>query len=191
MRPAYFGLKIGAPIAYRANPIVLGRKFCAECGRWRAVHDFSPAKRRGGGLCSYCRVCANRRAKRHYHAPHPDQWWELRREYSRIYQQAKRRERGIPATTATRPLPKSKLDRVDPAPLVHMLKTHIAAQQETGNLDFGWRAIARITGIPERRFYGWRHENRSIRVDKADQVAVRLLGVPLELIYPEFLEERR
>ncbi len=51
MRPAYFGLRIGAPVAYRANPIVLGRKFCAECGRWRQVNDFSPAKRRGGGLC--------------------------------------------------------------------------------------------------------------------------------------------
>lgn len=172
-RPAYHGLRIGAPMAYRANPIVLGRKFCAECGRWRPVHDFSPAKRRGGGLCSYCRACANRKARAWYHAAHPPEWWELRREYSRIYQQAKRREVGIPEAKRNGHAPRGRRDFLPVEPIVAELRFW----------DGTFEGLARASGVPARTIYRLRH-GESVRVEAgvADRLA-HALGVPLAIVY--------
>lgn len=83
MRPAY-------PIIGR-NPVVCGRKFCAGCGRWRQIVDFSCHKRDPLQVNARCYACV-----RIGHNTASERERERRREYNRLYAERKRRERGVP-----------------------------------------------------------------------------------------------
>jgi hypothetical protein len=175
VRPAYAGLRARAKVAIRGNPIVLGRKYCADCGRWRLLLDFSPQVRGSAQYSPYCRVCTARRHRRSYHAPHPAEWWALRREYARIYSQAKRREAGIPARQWRRATVVDKIEMVGlrPEPLLAVI-----AQLDLSDIE-----VARLARVTPRSIYRLRvGESRHVRLDVADKLA-HALGVPLELIY--------
>jgi hypothetical protein len=188
MRAAYAGLRIGAPVAIRGNPEVLGRKFCAGCGRWRHVIDFSTQKRQGSLYSSYCRVCTARRHRRYYHSAHSVQWWERHREYARIWSQTKRRLEGKPERqwSRARVIDQIEYRFLPAAPLAGEIALYLAHPRPgatIGDRDFGKVGLARRAGVParslERLITG---ESRRVRLDLADKLAVAM-GVPLALIY--------
>lgn len=64
------------------NPIILGRKVCSKCKRWRHISDFSCQKREPFKLQSQCHVCA-REVTRAWYEEHPDK----RAEYTRVWRE--------------------------------------------------------------------------------------------------------
>jgi hypothetical protein len=203
------------------NPVVLGRKFCTHCGRWRYIHDFYARKWEDGvpsGFSSYCQTCLRvngRRVngmkkrgepygQRKFHRATPEEariarhdnyvrkmadpaWAEQRREYGRIYAEGHRRAAGIPERKfiRKRKVPGKQRIFLDPAPIVRLMADHIASVRFDGDENYGWNSIARLVGLPPRALYRWRYgESTRIRIDKADQIAVRL-GYTLDLVYPQ------
>jgi hypothetical protein len=170
----------------------MGRRFCPRCGRWRPIADFGVKRQRDQIVPrSYCGVCQER-SNTASKAQRSAEQVERHREYQRIWHEAQRRKAGIaprafnydPSNQRRR---RTRVDRVemitlDPAPLLQALEWYIAGQRGNGHPDFTWADIARIAGIPERRFWGLRH-GENIRIDKADTVCVRVLGVPLASVY--------
>ena len=192
MRPSYAGFRMGAKASLRSNPVVLGRKFCASCGRWRLALDFSPMGRKGSKLSPYCRVCVARRHREQYRAPHSPEWWEQRREYQRIYQQTKRREAGIPERVWNRATVVDRLEyRFLPiGPLVAEIERH----------PDSYSVIARRAGTTERSVRRLvTGESAHVRLDLADRICFAM-GTWLALVYgdtplvsfeaPEAFQER-
>lgn len=196
-----------APYAYlrvSVGPIVCGRKFCAGCGRWRHVIDFSVhARKPQVYLDSYCRGC-RRRWRRAYLADPAVR--ERHREYHRFWTDAQRRAAGIPArdwpassrrgggagngSSGTLPI----------EPLIAVLEAYArgwylehgvtdadvqgVSVQLTARRRIGpWRELATLANVPERRIWGIRHgEYRRVSTVTADRLCVAL-DVPLETIY--------
>jgi hypothetical protein len=165
---------------YNGTPeVVMGRKFCPGCGRWRHLCDFPRDRRKNpyyhGRLTSRCEACGNI-ARRYYYRHSAASQLELRREYWRIYKEAKRREAGVPESTANRRRVTDRKERIflDPAPLVAEIK------RQCGD-EYGW--LARRSGVSERAIYRLRSgESAHVRIDNADKLALGL-GLTLELIY--------
>lgn len=172
------------------NPVVLGRKFCPSCGRWRLLVDFhvngrwpNGEPRHWQGSCATCQRIHKREVNGHQPRPpaltHEERlararerwrqrredpvWLADRREYERIYKEAKRREAGIKPTTHRR---RTVVDRreyvfLDPGPLLGAIK--------------GWEDLdlEKVTGIPARTIYRYRvGESRHVRLDLADRLAL-------------------
>ena len=178
MRPAWPGLSLHGG---RNNPIVCGRKLCTVCGRWRPVSDF-PLWRcpDGARLAPRCDACVRAYLRRRYHRETPEQR-KLRREYGRIWREAKRRERGVPV----RPWggrKRSVVDRperilIPAAPLVKLLEPY----RDTEKLG----ELARRAGVPDRSIGRLLSgESARVRIDLADKLAVAL-GVPSAVIWKE------
>lgn len=64
------------------NPIILGRKICSKCKRWRHIQDFSCQKREPFKLQSQCHACA-RVVVRKWYEENP----EKRAEYTRVWRE--------------------------------------------------------------------------------------------------------
>jgi hypothetical protein len=156
--------------------IVLGRRFCIGCGRWRHLCDFGHMQRegRGSAMRSRCRACSRIQARR-YRERRTARQRELQREYQRIWQEVQRRRRGIaPRRYENR---RTVIDRPEYVFLpVEPIRALLAER-------FGeWRTIAAATGLTERALHRLLHEHRHVRLDVADRIA-GALGEPLGLLY--------
>jgi hypothetical protein len=170
MRAAYWELHKGG--AASTPRIVLGRKFCTSCGRWRPVSDF--AVHRDGYLRAHCQACGRADRRRWYVVATVEQR-ARKNEYERIWWDAKRREAGIPRRRRSGP---NAVDRVEwvflpPEPLMSFVR------------QFGedYRTVATRAGITERTLTRYlTGESRHIRLDIADKLAVAI-DLPLTLLY--------
>jgi hypothetical protein len=185
VRPPYCGLKHDGTATswrgYRVNPVICGRKFCADCGRWRHVVDFGM---RRGKPYSYCRTCDRRQQREYLHRRSALQR-ERRREYDRIYFEAQRRAAGIrPRNFHNRStvIDKREAIRLDIEPLRAAIEAYHAGH-DTNELKRSYRALARATGIDERKFAKYVTSNQWIELANADKIAVAL-GIPLAVLYP-------
>ena len=181
MRPAYSGLRVRGGNPTRTtprNPIVCGRKFCAQCGRWRHVVDFQRERRNtgSGGLRSYCRTCSE--IKRRTRMADARRRQELR-EYQRIWADARRRQAGVPIRNFKHR--RSVIDRPERVllPLEPLLQALVQVPET--ELD----ALARRAGLTPRTIYRYRHgESQHVRIDVADKLAVAM-GTTSSLIWGE------
>lgn len=178
MRAPYWELSnLGGP---RVPPaVVLGRKYCPGCGRWRHVCDFAPHR---GRPRSRCRVCV-RAYQRRWHANATPEQRERIREYYRIWADAKRRERGVPYRQFHHRKPRA-VDRefylLDPAPLVAEIDAYVERFGETALGELSARS-----GVSQRRIWSLRHhEYEHVTVDSADRLSIAM-GVPFPLLYDE------
>jgi hypothetical protein len=155
--------------------IVLGRRFCIGCGRWRHLCDFGHMQRegRGSAMRSRCRACSRIQAKR-YRERRTARQTELVREYGRIWQEAQRRKRGIVPRQYNRRTVIDRRERVllPVEPIRGLLKEHFGE----------WRTIAAATGLSERTLSRLVYEQRHVRIDVADRIAYAL-GEPFGLLY--------
>lgn len=175
MRDAWSGIGRSQP-----NPIVCGHRFCAICGRWRHVCDFSPNDRNTrSGLNSYCRACVcikhrERRARR------TEEQLKLDREYQRIWCEAKRREAGIQPRVLKRPTVIDQVERIllPREPLLYALAGYL----EDGNTILDLERESGIPGKTIRRLITG--ESERARIDVADKLAMAF-GLHLSLLYPD------
>jgi hypothetical protein len=191
MRPPYSGV-VDQRGAAGGNPVVLGRKFCSGCGRWRQVNDFPRVRRRvGGGLRARCWAC-HRRYQRELHRNSTPEQRALRREYGRFWLEAERRRNGTPEREFKRK--RAVVDQperifLDRKPLVEAMnryaKREIASGRDGGNgMPDLWKALAREAGLQPRALHRLRTgESKRVRIDIADKIAVAL-DTPLALLYP-------
>jgi hypothetical protein len=186
MRPPYSGV-----VKQGANPIVLGRKFCSGCGRWRQVNEFPRMRRAAGaGLRARCWGCIRTYQRNLYRNMTLEQQANLR-EYQRIWDQGERRRQGTP--TRRRSTVVDRVERVflESAPLLNAIQEHVARDYRNGfdpsapgGLLGGWELIAMTAGIDSRVMRRIRSgESRRVRLDIADRIAVAL-DIPLALLYP-------
>jgi hypothetical protein len=173
MSPAYSGLRSGTP-----NPVVCGRKFCAQCGRWRLVMDFNRQFLRGRWrFRAWCRTC-QRIKDRQYRAERTEYQRELEREYQRIWREGQRRRAGTPPRRWRTPRPLPPGDEgcfFDAAPLA----------AELSHCDIAQWALAELAGVPPRAIYRITSgEVEHVHLDTADRIALAL-DVPLVLLYPD------
>lgn len=172
---------------------ILGRLNCQRCGRWRPVSDFGHHR---GGISYTCIVCV-RAASRAAVARRNAEQRELRREYERIYKEARRRQAGIPErewVTRTAPpdphMRGSSLHRhVDSAALRPHLMAWLRAYAAEHPFDWGYAAnrgisaLANASTVPERRIYGIvTGESERTHYAVADRLAVAI-GLSLTVIY--------
>jgi transposase-like protein len=149
-----------------ASEVVLGRKFCPGCGRWRHVVDFPLV----GGVLYRCETCS-RVAKRIGYRRLSPEARALRLEYMRIYHEGHRRGEPRPRKSSVVDRPERVL--LPRAPLV------VELDRLNGNL----RSVCARAGVPERTVFRLRHDGgRWVRIDTADKLAVAM-GIPLALIY--------
>jgi hypothetical protein len=175
VRPPYRGLRKGVP-----NPVVLGRKFCSRCGRWRPAHDF--ALRPVGKLTVWCTTCQRVSNRAALKRKTPEQR-ELRREYERIWYEVQRRRQGIPARPRLRPSAGGRVF-LPREPLVQVMEWFVLVQRANGHPDFGWRTFAEMVGRDEHSLFRLRTgESRRVTQDLADRIAVAM-NIPLSMIYP-------
>lgn len=159
------------------NPLICGRKLCAKCGRWRHGCYFRPlAANTGSGLDSYCETCrrADRRAR---WARASAEQRKLVIEYERIRAEVKRRERGVtPRKFRNR---RTVVDRAEMKFLpVGPLR---AAMKREG---YEPALLARRAGVDSRSVHRVRYENRWVRFDLADKLALAL-GTTLWALYED------
>jgi hypothetical protein len=174
MRPAWCGFHAGG--TYR-NPIVCGRKFCAQCGRWRIISDFTrEANRHKDTLRSWCVTCTNRKKAETREKIKLDPIrLEHHREYQRIWAEVQRRRAGIPPKCFSNKI--TVIDRIEhlylpPDPLV----------KEIVRFN-NYRELSKKSGVPERSIRRLVDgESRRVRLDLADKIA-HALDIPLELLY--------
>lgn len=173
MRPKWSGINQTA-----FNPIVAGHKFCGRCGRWRQINDFGPNNL--GQPRSYCQTC-QRLASRRFYKQRGEKALERDRESSRMYREAKRRERGTPVRNFSNR--RTVIDRPERVllprePLVREMRAFLKI---TG---MGWESLARRAGVDSRSLHRIEHgESKRVRIDLADKIAVAM-DIPLSLIYP-------
>lgn len=177
------------------NPIVCGRKFCAGCGRWRHICDFSSNKREPKlALNSRCRTC-ERIAQREMRAD--PMRGGLRREYERIWHESKRRQRGVPERNWG---PRSRIPRglygstnsLDPRPLAEIIQEWMRIFEAQNGEGFGavgsgaQEHLAEMAEVSSRRIHAMLyHEryNERIAISTADRICTAL-GLHLDLVYP-------
>lgn len=158
------------------NPIVVGHRFCAGCGRWRVASDF--AFRRNGRLDSYCDACRRREFRRRYAQMTPEQR-ARRLEDERFYRDRLRVERGTIATY--RPRGRKVVD--GPAEYVFLDATPIRRELRRARNGYSLEGLARRVGVDShtlRRYLNG--ESRHIRLDLADRVALAV-GTTLWDVY--------
>jgi len=167
------GGRTGVPRAAPRNPVVCGRKFCAGCGRWRHVVDFPTSRGQLRGCCWTC----SRIRDRAYYANRTAAQRELRNEYLRIWQDARRRAAGKREFGRRRRTAVDGVERVLlPAEPLLPLLFEVS--------DFN--DLARRSGVSSRRIWGLRQgESAHVRIDVADKLAVAL-GVPSAVIWEEW-----
>ena len=185
MRPPYSKLHITGP---GHNPIVLGRKFCAGCGRWRQIGDFERMPR---GLRARCRVCQRTYQRELYRDRSPERA-EAKREYRRFWQEAQRRRNGTPARAFRhRSTVVDRVERVflEAKPLLEAMDAFETRElrslrvRESGKPDV-WERLALEAGLDSRALRRLRSgESRRVQLDVADKLAVAL-DIPLSLLYP-------
>lgn len=84
-------------LSYGSGKPVLGRKFCSKCGKWRHLCDFHVDERTHGVAIRFkhmCKTCFRLYEREKYADP---VYRERKREYQRIYLDARRRAAGVPA----------------------------------------------------------------------------------------------
>jgi hypothetical protein len=175
------------------DPVVCGRKFCTGCGRWRLLIDFGPLYTRDAirACCAACRRTEVRRAL----AERTLEQRELRREYDRIWHEARRRMAGVPERVYNRRTVIDRVERVflDSAPLLREVERFYDRQRAldgndnpgNGYLHYSWEDLAGAADVTARTLHRLRTgESRHVRLDVADRIAVAI-GTPLALIYPE------
>ena len=165
-----------------SNPVVLGRKFCAGCGRWRPVHDF--ARYRSGSPRPRCGCCERLRARWKRTHTTPEQL-ERKREYQRIWCEAQRRKQGIPERECDRRSAVDQIERVflDPQPIIEVVDRYLERHRRVG-IELTWEEVARHAGVADRTLRRlWSGESQRVRLDVADKLAVSL-GSALSLLYP-------
>jgi DNA-binding CsgD family transcriptional regulator len=172
-----------------AVDVVLGRKFCPGCGRWRHVVDFAPHPSHPDRPWPRCETCV-RLTARHYWANLSPETRADRREANRFREEGRRRRRGArPRDFKSRP---SVIDKREAVYFpVEPLRDELAAweaQFEGVEHDAvagpPWGTLAALAGVPDRSLYRVRLQSRKVQIDVADKLAVAL-GVPLALLYPE------
>lgn len=163
------------------DPVQCGRKFCSGCGRWRQVVDFGQIR---GRFRARCRLCF-RMEQRGWWANMTPEQRERSREYQRIWHEVKRREAGVPVRQSRRRSVIDQIERVllEAAPLLAEVEDYWHRQRLYGDPDYDWNTLAAAAGVSERGLFRLRKENRFVRLDFADKLAVAI-GVPLSLIYP-------
>lgn len=188
MRPPYSGV-VDHRGAAGGNPVVLGRKFCSGCGRWRQVNDFPRLTRAvGWGLRARCWVCF-RAYQRALHRNMTPEQLDLKREYGRIWLEGERRRNGVPLR-ANRKTVVDHAERIflDRKPLVEAMDRYATQELASGRVRGGqsdlWTALALEAGLEPRALYRVRTgESRRVRLDVADKIAVAL-DIPLAVLYP-------
>jgi hypothetical protein len=210
------------------NPVVLGRRFCSACGRWRLLLDFGVGRYMPGTdtpayFQAHCRTCQrvrNRivngykpqpvrtrlsgaalsaRQRENYRRRREDpEWLAGRREYERIYTQAKRRDQGVAERNWRRGGERDKgkgsyADAVDAGPFIEWLDRWIARQDRmrTSTVDSfdrriaGLDELAELAGTHPRSLYRARETGR-ISITLVDRVLVAAgADVMLIHLYPE------
>jgi len=164
-----------------ACEIVLGRKFCSGCGRWRHLCDFPPDGRKSTAHRAYgpiprCRTCS-RICRRWYVYHETPAQRANRRERHRFYKEGERRRAGVPVSTARRPTVVDRPEFVflDRGPLVRELR----------RFEGEWSEIARRSGVPPRSITRLLNDGGAyVRIDTADKLAVAM-RLTLSLIYGE------
>lgn len=198
MRPAYSRLhdKGQSRLRGRTPTIVLGRKFCPSCGRWRHLCDFGHRSRQGvvhgrEYVQTYCYGCQRVKLRAQL-ARRTQRQRELRREYERWWRTGMRRERGTPERNwqhrPLRPDPTAK-KRMPADPLAGAIIGYLRAHGWTGvgnnqTTAIGLDWLAREAGVSDRLVHRVLHEQRWVTLDTADRLALAI-DVPLALIYPE------
>lgn len=168
MRAAYWELRLTGK---NRNPLVLGRKHCSACGRWRHACDFDLFRGVPRATCAACRRAAQRR----YYANRTPEQIEHQREYERIWREAHRRMAGKPE--------RRRNGHAPPGPRGFVPAGPIAA--ELRYWSEGYEALARASGVPARTIYRLRY-GESVRVEAgvADRLALAL-GLTASLVYGE------
>lgn len=163
---------------YTRNPVILGRKNCAHCGRWRHIMDFP---KRGS-----CYSCLKAEWEERRQSP---EWKENRREYNRMYYSARQRAMGravVPRYKARKGLKNDKQERlpIDPlrAHIQSWMQTYVA--QAEHDWDTGKLALGQVTGLPDKTVDRLLHENKQVNVNTADRIAVAT-GTHLRILYPD------
>ena len=158
--------------------VICGRRHCTRCGCWRPVSDFMLHPE--GRLTGRCRACLRAAAKETYARASADpERLELRREYQRIWAEARRRAQGVPERQWIhgRPMeginPRWTLD--DPSALraqvrAWLIETHGTEEQ-----------LAELAGVSERLIGRLLNEDAKVTVWAADRLAMAL-GLHLELV---------
>lgn len=156
-------------VGWRKNPVILGRRNCGHCGRWRHLHEF-PRGNRDRGVSTRCAVCCRQKQREARRDPVRG---ALLREYDRIWNDKRR--------SGPRRLPKQwdsgGYVLLPVEPLVAVLDERIG----TTELDIA--RLARRSGVHEREIWRVRSgeiERVSLRV--ADSL-VTALGLHLSLVY--------
>jgi hypothetical protein len=191
VRPAYSGIVDRRGVA-TDNPIVLGRKFCTGCGRWRQANDFERLDRTAAeGLRARCRACQRRYQRALYSRQSPAQRL-LKREYRRIWQEGQRRRRGAPPRNFKhRRTVVDRAERIflEREPLLEAMNAYVARELRSGR-DGGngspdlWESLALEAGLSARALWRVRSgESQRVQIDVADKIAVAL-DIPLSLLYP-------
>lgn len=157
------------------NPVVLGRKFCARCGRWRHACDFSPdAKNARSGLSSYCQACV-RMQHRERRARRTHEQIERDREYQRFWHEVKRRRAGVEAR-------RSRRSTVVDEPEWVYLPVDPLREVLADVADDEWTTLARKAGVETRTIQRLRFKHAHVRLDVADRLIVAR-GLTLEMVY--------
>ncbi len=184
MRPAWPGFGRGV-----RNPLVCGRKFCPDCGRWRHACDFRVTRHHGKErLDSYCDTCRLRFKRRARSRWTPEQR-ALHREYQRFWTEAQRRAVGTPSRTFRRRVPSDRKERsllsVDPilTAINQWLQLHLPEWRR--DPDRTVENLGSLAGLDARTINRYQSgESRRIQLNAADKLAMAL-DTPLSLLYPD------
>lgn len=176
---------------------VLGRKFCRTCGRWRLLVDFNVDKRKNGKIVRFasdCKTCSRLKARERRLNPLVR---ASRREYERIYLDAKRRQRGVPARRYARGGKRDRgrgsyKDAVPAGPFVEWLDDWVARQDEMRTTSMaeneravaGLEDLASLAGCSAKAFWRARNEGR-ISLAIVDRVLVRAGDCMWHDLFPE------
>lgn len=184
MRPAYSGLKRRGPTV--SPLVVLGRKFCVRCGRWRHVSDFKMLTQ-GRGLHCYCRAC-HRAYERERNAQRTPEEREKDREYQAIWWDARARRLGIPRREfKNRQADGDGQVYLPIQPLLEQmnkwLMLHVPEWRR--DEDRTVEKLADLAGTSARQIYRFQvGESRRVQLDLADRIAMAM-DIPLVLLYDD------
>ena len=164
MRPPYKGISSGKP-----NPVILGRKFCPGCGRWRPAHDFGAHAKAPCGLRSWCSTC-QRVLNREIAARRTPEQVARRAEYHLIWQEGRRRRLGIEARQF-----RNRASVIDQVEFVFLPTAPLLAAIERLIPFDEYRLLCARAEVPERSLFRWRTgESQWVRLDVADRMAIAL-----------------